>query len=597
MSENGHKVIEIPASLTVRDLAARIEASPIDVIKQLMANGVMANINQQIDYDTAAIVIEEFGFEARPAAAPEPELADEKTAAPEWRRIIGDEDPASLVPRPPVVTILGHVDHGKTTLLDAIRETNVAEGEAGGITQRIAAYQVRHHDRLITFLDTPGHAAFTAMRARGAQGADIAVLVVAADDGVMPQTKEALAHARAARVRILVALNKVDRPNANPDNVRQQLADLGLIPDDWGGDTMVVPVSAKKRTGIEDLLEAILLVADATEIKANPKGRVFGSVIEARLDRNKGVVATLLVQNGTLRVGEILIAGSASGNVRAMFDYQGKPVTEATPSTPVSVLGLSDVPDAGEVFITVTSEREARTLVTERRLATHQAEARPRAAKTLDQIFDAFQKGETQELRLIVKADVQGSLEPIVSSLRDLSAGEIKVNVLHAATGNIGENDVMLAAASDAIVIGFNVMADPGSRRMGEAEGVDIRMYDIIYRLTEDVEKALKGLLAPEIRKVVLGRAEVRRVFRIPKIGNIAGSMVVQGEIRRGARGRVLRGQDEIYDGTITSLKHEKEDAREIREGFECGIGVKGFSEFQEGDVVECYTTEQVAIE
>jgi translation initiation factor IF-2 len=597
MSENGHKIIEIPASLTVRDLAARIEASPIDVIKQLMANGVMANINQQIDYDTAAIVIEEFGFEARPAAAPEAERAEEKTAAPEWRRIIGDEDPASLVPRAPVVTILGHVDHGKTTLLDAIRATHVAEGEAGGITQRIAAYQVRHRDRLITFLDTPGHAAFTAMRARGAQGADIAVLVVAADDGVMPQTKEALAHARAARVRILVALNKIDRPNANPDNVKQQLADLGLIPDDWGGDTMVVPVSAKKQTGIEDLLEAILLVADATEIKANPNGRVFGSVIEARLDRNKGVVATLLVQNGTLRAGDILIAGSASGNVRAMFDYQGNPVSEATPSTPVSVLGLSDVPDAGEVFITMTSEREARSLVAERRLATQQVEARPRAAKTLDQIFDAIQKGEAQELRLIVKADVQGSLEPIVSSLRNLSAGEIKVNVLHAATGNIGENDVMLAAASDAIVIGFNVMSDPGSRRMAEAEGVDIRQYDIIYRLTEDVEKALKGLLEPEMRKVVLGRAEVRKVFRIPKIGNIAGSIVTQGEIRRGARARLLRGPDEIFDGTITSLKHEKEDAREIREGFECGIGLKGFSEFQEGDILECYTTEQVAIE
>jgi translation initiation factor IF-2 len=596
MSENGHKVIEIPASLTVRDLAARIEASPIDVIKQLMANGVMANINQQIDYDTAAIVIEEFGFEARPVAAPEP-VAEERTAAPEWRRIIGDEDPTSLVPRAPVVTILGHVDHGKTTLLDAIRETNVAEGEAGGITQRIAAYQVRHRDRLITFLDTPGHAAFTAMRARGAQGADIAVLVVAADDGVMPQTKEAFAHVKAARVRILVALNKIDKPNANPDNVKQQLADLGLVPDDWGGDTLVVPVSAKKRTGIEDLLEAILLVADSTEIKANPKGRVFGSVIEARLDKSRGVVATLLVQNGTLRVGDILLAGTASGSVRAMFDYQGNPIQEATPSTPVSVLGLSDVPDAGEVFITAVSEREARAVGAERRLAAQQLATKPRAAKTLDQVFDAFQKGETQELRLIVKADVQGSLEPIVSSLGALSAGEIKVNVLHAATGNIGENDVMLAAASDAIVIGFNVMPDPGARRMAEAEGVDIRLYDIIYRLTEDVEKALKGLLEPEMRKVVLGRAEVRRVFRIPKIGNIAGCLVVQGEIRRGARARVLRGADEIFDGTITSLRHEKEDMREMREGFECGIGVKGFGEFQEGDFLECYTTEQVAVE
>ena len=597
MSENGHKEIDIPASLTVRDLAERIEASPIDVIKHLMANGVMANINQQIDYDTAAIVVEEFGFEARPLAAPEPEKAEDQGAAPEWRQVISGEDPTALVNRAPVVTILGHVDHGKTTLLDAIRETNVAEGEAGGITQHIAAYQVRHRDRLITFLDTPGHAAFTAMRARGAQGADIAVLVVAADDGVMPQTREALAHARAARVRILVALNKVDKANANPDNVKQQLAELGLIPDDWDGDTMIVPVSAKKRTGIEDLLEAIVLTAESIEIKANPNGKVLGTVIEAELDKSKGVIATLLVQNGTLRVGDAVIAGTAHGHVRAMFDFQGKPIQEATPSTPVSVLGLSDVPAAGEVFVTVDSEKEARSLAAQRKLHAQEAENRPRAAKTLDQIFDAFQKGETQELRLVIKADVQGSLEPIVSSLNELSAGEIKVNVLHAATGNITENDVMLAAASDAIVIGFNVTADQGARRVAETEGIDIRSYDIIYRLTEDVEKALKGMLEPETRQIVIGRAEVRAVFRIPKIGNIAGCLVTQGELRRNARVHVLRGQEEIFEGALSSLKHEKEDVREIREGFECGVGVKGFSDFERGDILECYTQEQVAAE
>ncbi len=597
MSENGHKVIEIPASLTVRNLAERIEASPIDVIKQLMANGVMANINQQIDYDTAAIVVEEFGFEARPTQAPEPEAAEEQGAAPQWRQLISDEDPNALVDRAPVVTILGHVDHGKTTLLDAIRETDVAEGEAGGITQHIAAYQVRHHNRLITFLDTPGHAAFTAMRARGAQGADIAVLVVAADDGVMPQTREALAHARAARVKVVVALNKVDKANANPDAVKQQLADIGLVPDDWGGDTMIVPVSAKKQTGIEDLLEAIVLVADSIQIKANPNGKLFGTVIEAELDKSKGVVATLLVQNGTLRTGDVLIAGTATGHVRAMFDFQGNQIQEATPSTPVSVLGLSDVPAAGEVFVRTESEREAKAMAAERRLRAQEAESRPRAVKTLDQIFDAFQKGETQELRLVVKADVQGSLEPIVSSLAELSAGEIKVNVLHAATGNISENDVMLAVASDAIVIGFNVATDQGARRMADAEGVDIRDYDIIYRLTEDVEKALKGMLEPEVRKVAIGRAEVRAIFRIPKIGNIAGCLVTQGEIRRNARVRVLRGGEEIFDGAVASLKHEKEDVKEIRQGFECGVGIKGFTEFEKGDILEAYTQEQVAVE
>jgi translation initiation factor IF-2 len=596
MSENGHKLIELPGSLTVRDLAEKIEASPIDVIKQLMASGVMANINQQIDYDTAAIVVEEFGFEARPLAAPEP-TPEPEVAAPQWRQRIGDEDPAALVTRPPVVTILGHVDHGKTTLLDAIRETNVADGEAGGITQHIAAYQVRHRDRTITFLDTPGHAAFTAMRARGAQGADIAVLVVAADDGVMPQTREALAHARAARVPIVVALNKVDKSNANPDSVKHQLADAGLVPDDWDGDTMVVPVSAKKRTGIEDLLEALVLVADSTEIKANPEGKLLGTVIEAELDKSKGVVATLLVQNGTLHVGDVILAGTAYGHVRAMFDFTGKPLQKATPSTPVSVLGLSDVPAAGELFEAVGGEREARAIASERRQASQKAEARPKAALTLDQVFEAFQSGKTQELPLVLKADVQGSLEPISSSLADLGAGDIKVHLLHAATGNITDNDVMLAAASGGIVIGFSVQVDPSARRMAESEGVDIRLYDIIYRLTEDIDKALKGMLEPETRQVVIGRAEVRAIFRIPKMGNIAGCYVSQGEIRRNAKARVLRGGDVLFDGAVSSLKHEKEDAREMREGFECGVGVKGFGDFQVGDVIECYTQEQVPAE
>ncbi len=596
MGENGHKVIEIPASITVRELAERIATSPIDVIKQLMANGVMASINQPIDYDTAAIVIGEFGFEARPLTAPAPEPEPE-AAGPGWRRLISDEKPADLVPRPPVVTILGHVDHGKTTLLDAIRKTNVAEGEAGGITQHIAAYQVRHNDRLITFLDTPGHAAFTAMRARGAQGADIAILVVAADDGVMPQTREALAHARAARVPIIVALNKIDRPNANPDRVKQQLADAGLRPDDWDGDTLIVPVSAKQRTGIQDLLEAIVLTADASPIKANPKGRVIGTVIEAELDKSKGAIATLLVQNGTLKVGDVVVAGSAYGGLRAMFDDQGKPIKSAGPSTPVSVLGLNDLPNVGELFYGVETEREARNLAEKARHVVQEAARQPTGAKSLEQIFAAYQAGEAQELRLVIKADVQGSLEPIVNSLQDLSAGEIKVNILHAATGNISESDVMLAAASQAVIIGFSVAADAAARRVAEAEGVDVRLYDIIYRLTEDVEKALKGMLEPETRTVELGRAEVRAVFRIPKIGHIAGCIVLRGEIRRNASMRVLRGGEAVFEGPISSLRHEKDDVREVREGFECGIGLRGFDEFKVGDLLDCYTEEKVVAE
>jgi translation initiation factor IF-2 len=596
MSENGHKVIDIPESLTVRELAARIEVSPIEVIKSLMASGVMANINQQIDFDTAAIVMEEFGFEAKPILPPEIDEGDEEAAIPYWRRLIEDEDPETLTGRPPVVTMLGHVDHGKTTLLDVIREANVAEGEAGGITQHIAAYQIIHNGQRITFLDTPGHEAFTAMRARGAQGADIAVLVVAADDGVMPQTREALAHARAARVPILVALNKMDRTSANPDRVKQELADVGLMPDDWEGETMVVPVSAKMREGIEDLLEAIVLVSDATEIMANPAGQVLGTVIDAELDRSKGVVATLLVQNGTLRVGDVVILGTTYGRVRAMFDFQGNAIEEALPSTPASVLGLSDVPMAGELFTITESERQARAIIEERKSRQQEARVGPKVL-SLDQVFEAYKAGKTQELRLVIKADVQGSLEPITSSLEELSAGDIQVNVLHRATGNISENDVMLAAASDGIVIGFNVIADQAARRAADAEGVDIRLYDIIYRLTEDIEKALKGMLEPETHVIELGRAEVRATFRIRKVGIVAGCMVLEGELRRNSKIRVVRKGEVVFDGSVASLKHEQEDVREIREGFECGVGIKGFDSFEIGDSLECYTEETLAVE
>ncbi len=594
MSDNGrtNKTIVLPQTLTVRDLARAMEASPIEVIKNLMANGVMANINQQIDFDTASIVAAEMDYEA---ILETPEVKEEDSGEiPLWRRIIAKEPADQLVTRPAVVTILGHVDHGKTTLLDAIRDTNVAGGEAGGITQHIGAYQVEHNGRSITFLDTPGHSAFTAMRARGAQGADIVILVVAADDGVMPQTREAASHAKAAKVPIIVAMNKIDKQNADRDRVKQQLAEIGLVPDDWDGDTMVVPLSAKQRKGIDDLLEAILLVADNMTIKANPKGKIIGSVIEAERDRAKGVVATLLIQNGTLEVGDLVVVGTAYGRLRAMFDFRGKKLRKAEPSTPVSVLGLNDVPAAGDLFEVFESEKEARQTIEARLQAHQQAANSQKTALTLEELFNKFQAGEVRELRLIVKADVQGSLEPIVSSLNDLGTGEIKLNILHAETGNIGENDVMLAAASKAIVVGFNVQADSPARRLAEAEGVSIRLYDIIYRLTEDVQKALKGMLEPEEVETVIGYAEVRAVFKISKLGNIAGCRISDGEIRRGTRARIRRGNEIIHESSITSLKHLQEDVRELRAGFECGISLKGFDDYAIGDLIECYTLEKL---
>ena len=586
------KTIELPMSITVRELAQAIQASPIEIIKTLMANGVMANINQQIDFDTAAIVAAEMGYEVT-LEKPE-EKEEEQGVIPAWRRIISSEDPKSLVRRPPVVTILGHVDHGKTTLLDAIRHTNVAGGESGGITQHIGAYQIEHNEKVITFMDTPGHAAFTAMRARGAQGADIIVLVVAADDGVMPQTREAIAHAKAAQVPIIVALNKMDRPNADVPRVKQQLAEVDLVPDDWDGDTMVVPISAKQSQGLDDLLEAILLVTENQEIYANPNGEVIGTVIEAERDKAKGVVATLLVQNGTLRVGDIVLAGKTYGKLRAMFDYRLHKVSKAGPSTPVSVMGLHDVPAAGDLFRIVPNEREARQIVAETEANVKGSIAKP--VMTLEELFQRYEAGEEHELRLIIKADVQGSIEPIVSSLKNLETGDLTINILHTGTGNIGDNDVMLAAASRVIVLGFNVQADATAHRLAEAEGVSIRLYDIIYRLTEDIEKALKGMLEPEIKEKIIGKAEVRAVFKISKIGNIAGCFITIGEFHRNARGRVLRGEKVMYEGELSSLKHFQEDEREVRQGFECGVAIKGFSDYAEGDTIECYVLEKTPL-
>jgi translation initiation factor IF-2 len=592
MSENGNK-LELPANIVIRDLAQIIERSPIDIIKKLMSNGVMASINQTVDFDTAAIVVAEYGFDAIPEVYEE-EVKEDTSEVPLWRQLIADEDEKELVERAPVVTILGHVDHGKTTLLDAIRETNVAEGEAGGITQHISAYQVEMKGRTISFLDTPGHAAFTAMRARGAQGADIVILVVAADDGVMPQTKEAIAHAKAARVPIVVALNKMDKANANPENVKQQLAEQELVPDEWGGDVMVIPVSAKKKEGMDDLLEAVLLVADNTDIRANPDGKVIGTVIEAEVDKSKGTVATLLIQNGTLKSGDIVVAGTAYGRLRAMFDFRGKTINEAGPSTPVGILGLNDVPAAGDLFRIVESDKEARDIV-EQRAEEQKQKAQAGKKTSLEDLFAAYQAGEAKELNLIIKADVQGSLEPIMSEVEKLSKGEIGVNVLHAETGNIGENDIMLASASQAIVIGFSVQADVPARRLAEQEGISIRLYDIIYRLTEDIEKALKGMLDPVMEEKIIGRAEVLAVFPISKIGKIAGCRVREGELRRNGKVRLYRGDDLVFEGEMASLKHEKDNVNEVRTGFECGVGLKNFHDIRVGDELVCYVMEKTS--
>ena len=583
--------IQLPTSVVIRDLAQLIEKSPIEVIKKLMANGVMATINQSVDFDTAAVVVAEYGFEAVPEVHEEVKPA-ETGEVPLWKRQIADEEAGTLIARAPVVTVLGHVDHGKTSLLDAIRQTDVAGGEAGGITQHIGAYQVERKGRSITFLDTPGHSAFTAMRARGAQGADIVVLVVAADDGVMPQTREAIAHAKAARVPMVVALNKIDKANANPDRVKKQLSEVELLSDDWGGNTMVVPVSAKQKQGIDDLLEAILLVADNTEIRANPAGTVIGTVIEAEVDKSRGTIATLLVQNGTLQAGDIVVAGRAYGRMKAISDFKGKPVRKAGPSTPVSVMGLNEVPAAGDVFQVVGSEREARALVAER-VAADKAKSQTRKKVSLEELFANVQAGEAKELQLIVKADVQGSLEPLMVELEKLGQGEIGLKVLHAETGNIGENDVMLASASKAIIVGFNVQAEVAARRLADAEGVSIRLYDIIYRMSEDIEKALMGMLEPVEVERVIGRANVLAVFPASKLGRVAGCRVTEGELHRNAKVRLYRGTDLVFEGEMASLRHEKEDVREIRTGFECGVGFKNFQDIQVGDQLVCYTLEK----
>jgi translation initiation factor IF-2 len=596
------QIVLVPDFLTVREVAELIDASPIEVMKRLIANGIMASINQQIDFDTAAIVIEDMGFEAQSASAAAAKVERELRAetAQTWRKVYLQEKPENLVTRPPIVTILGHVDHGKTTLLDTVRKAHVADGESGGITQHIGAYRVNHNGRQITFLDTPGHEAFTAMRARGAQGADIAILVVAADDGVMPTTREALAHARAANVPIIVAITKIDKRNANVDRVKQEVSELGLTSMDWDGDTFVVPVSATHGEGIADLLEAILLVADENEIVANPDAIATGVVLEAQVDRTRGVIATLVVLNGTLNTGDVIAAGMTSGRLKAMYDETGSTVKSAGPSTPVAVLGLSDVPQAGDSFEVVKNDKLARVLVADRQAAADAARTPTgRAAVSLEDIFAQYREGKAKELNLILKVDVQGSLQPIVDSLQQIEENNpegIRLRLLASDVGNISESDVMLASASNAIILGFHVDIDTAARRHSESMNVEIRQYTVIYKLLEDIELALKGMFEPVYADRTIGSAEVRQVFRIPRVGTIAGCMVRDGEIRRNARARVKRGAQVVAENiNVGSLKRLQEDVREVRSGFECGIGMSNFNDFQVGDLIECYVTERVS--
>ena len=583
----------------MRDLSKQMQCSPIEVMKILMSYGIMAPITQTIDFDTAAVVGEELGIGVQLEEPPELEETEKTEASKTLRQQLMEAETSEekLQSRPPVVTVLGHVDHGKTTLLDAIRSTNVVAAESGGITQHIGAYQVDLDGRKITFLDTPGHEAFTAIRARGAEVTDLALLVVAANDGVMPQTREAIDHARAAQVPILVVLNKIDRPGANPDRVKQELADLDLIPEEWGGDVICVPVSAKFKQGIEELLENILLVTEVADLKANPDGPAIGTVIEAKLDRTRGPMATLLVQSGTLRQGDIVLVGTNYGRVRAMFDDRGETISDATPSMPVAIMGLPEVAVAGDIFEVMPDEKTARSISTQR--AAQQREAQSQAAGpkmvSLDDFFAGVQNGKVKQLTLIVKTDVQGSIEPIVNSLRELGGEELKVKLLRQTTGNISESDVMLAVASNAIIIGFRVVANSGAQKTADAEGVDIRIYDIIYKLVEDVDKALKGLLEPVYEDMVIGHAEIRAVFSLPQRRKIAGCYITDGLVTRNALARIARNGDLIYEGRVDSLKHFKDDVTELRSGFECGIGLEGFGDFKVGDVIELYKKERVS--
>lgn len=578
------KSVELPVSMTVKDFSQLIEIAAGEVIKKLMKLGLMATINQELDYDTMALIADEFKVTAKPAQTEEEKLQVEEVA----------DDPASLESRPPVVTIMGHVDHGKTSLLDAVRQTDVTAHEAGGITQHIGAYQIELNDRKITFLDTPGHEAFTAMRARGAQATDIAILVVAADDGVMPQTVEALNHAKDANVPIIVAINKMDKPGASPERIKQELTEYGLVAEEWGGDTIFVPVSAKEKTGIENLLEMILLVADVKDYKANPNRLAKGIIIEAQLDKGQGPVATVLVQNGTLEMSDSIIAGSAAGKVKALINNKGKRVKKANPSTPVKVIGFDELPEAGDILYAVSEDRLARQLADRRMQFKRETELPQNQKVTLNDLFSKIKEGALKEVKIIIKADVQGSVEAIRQSLEKLSNDEVKVKVIHGGVGAIGEGDVMLASASNAIIVGFNVRPDPMGKRLVEKENVDLRLYRVIYNIIDDVKNAMEGMLEPEFKEVVAGKAEIRLVYKVPKVGNVAGCQVLEGKITRNNDIRLIRDNIVLHEGKISSLKRFKDDVREVLSGFECGIGIERFNDLKEGDIIEAFVMEEI---
>lgn len=577
--------ITIPETITVKDLSAELKKTSGEIIKKLLGYGIMATINNEIDFDTAFLIAGEFGVTAhkKEVVTDEDILFDDS-----------EDKEEDLKPRPPVIVVMGHVDHGKTSLLDAVRSTNVIEGEAGGITQAIGAYKVEVNGREITFLDTPGHEAFTAMRARGAQITDIAILVVAANDGVMPQTIEAIDHAKAAGIPIIVAINKIDVEGANPDKVKQELAEYGLVSEDWGGDTIFVPISAKKKINIDNLLEMVLLVADMKELKANPNKQAKGVVIEAKLDKSKGPVATMLVQRGTLDIGDTILVGSVIGRIRTMTDDKGHKVKKAGPSTPVEITGLTEVPEAGDTFYEVKDEKTAKHLMERRKRQARDKALKASSRVTLDDLFSQIEKGNLKQLNIIVKADVQGSVEAVKQALEKLSNDEVKVKVIHANVGAITESDVTLANVSNAIIIGFNVRPQPIAKDMADKENVEIKTYSVIYNAIEDVEAAMKGMLDPVFKEVVIGNAEVRQTFKISDVGTIAGCYVTNGKVARNAGVRVLRDNVVIHDGKLISLKRMKDDAKEVAKGFECGIQIENFNDIKEGDIIEAYIMEQV---
>jgi translation initiation factor IF-2 len=590
--------VELPATITVKELAEMLAVNPADVIRELIKSGIFATINQLIDRDTASLVANELGYEvAEPqttGAATTDQEGPEADADASKEELFTEDDEADLIPRAPIVTVMGHVDHGKTSLLDAIRSTTVVAGERGGITQHIGASEVIRGDRRVVFLDTPGHEAFTAMRARGARVTDIAVVVVAADDGVMPQTIEAISHAKAAKVPIIIALNKIDKPDANPDRVKTELTEAGVVIEEYGGETPLVPVSAKTGAGLDDLVDMILLVADLQELKANPKRSAIGTIVEAQMDKGRGAVATVLVQTGTLRVGDVIVVGETFGRVRALENELGKRIKSAGPATPAVVLGLSEVPEAGDILRVVADEKAARAMVEARHgeLAAKGGEGSGRA--TLEDLYRQIQAGQAKELRIIVKADVSGSLGAIRHALEQLPTDEVKLNILHEGAGEISDNDILLAAASNAIVVGFNTAISDTARRAAETEKVDVRLYDIIYQVTDDIEKALGGLLEPEVVEVIEGRAEVRQVIKVGKNQVIAGSYVTDGRIVRGGA-RVWRSGKVVATDRIESLRRFRDDVREVQTGFECGIGLASTTDILEGDIIECFTSQTVS--